>query len=105
MLGGTVKAGSRTKSQRDSANTSRHAIDSVELEQVAPKADPDPSAYVVPARFDHQDVQNALDKVRMHTSGKLRGVHLPAGDYGTSNKLFEPELVVRGSTAQLPPTA
>ncbi len=29
---------------------------------------PDPAAYTVPAGFSHQDVQNALDKVRMDTA-------------------------------------
>ncbi|WP_447034954.1 discoidin domain-containing protein [Streptomyces sp. DSM 118878] len=86
MLGGTVKAGSKIKLQKDSANTSRYAIDFVDLEQVAPKANPDPGSYVVPAGFAHQDVQNALDQVRMDTSGKLTGVYLPAGDYETSSK-------------------
>ncbi|MEU6765131.1 discoidin domain-containing protein [Streptomyces sp. NPDC046853] len=86
MLGGTVKAGSKIKLQKDGANTSRYAIDFVDMEQVAPKANPDPGSYVVPAGFGHQDVQNALDKVRMDTTGKLTGVYLPAGDYETSNK-------------------
>lgn len=86
MLGGTVKAGSRIKLQKDNANTSRYAIDFVDLEQVAPKANPDPAAYAVPAGFTHQDVQNALDKVRMDTGGKLTGVYLPPGDYETGSK-------------------
>ncbi|CAM5407898.1 hypothetical protein SALBM135S_01396 [Streptomyces alboniger] len=46
MLGGTVKAGSRIKLRKDSGNTSRYAIDFVDLEQVAPKANPDPGSYV-----------------------------------------------------------
>jgi len=33
-----------------------------------------------------KSVQNALDKVRMDTTGKLVGVYLPAGDYETSSK-------------------
>ncbi|MEU6821979.1 discoidin domain-containing protein [Streptomyces atriruber] len=86
MLDGTVKAGSRIKLQKDNANTSRYAIDFVDLEQVTAKPNPDPAAYTVPAGFTHQDVQNALDKVRMDTSGKLTGVYLPPGDYETSNK-------------------
>ncbi|MEV7195259.1 discoidin domain-containing protein [Streptomyces sp. NPDC093510] len=86
MLGETVEAGSRIRLQKDNANTSRYAIDFVDLEKAAPKANPDPAAYAVPTGFTHQDVQNALDKVRMDTGGKLTGVYLPPGDYETSNK-------------------
>ncbi|MFF1378894.1 discoidin domain-containing protein [Streptomyces sp. NPDC058308] len=86
LLGETVPAGSKIKLQKDGANTSRYAIDFVDLEKTAPKANPDPGAYVVPAGFAHQDVQNALDKVRMDTTGKLTGVYLPPGDYETSSK-------------------
>ncbi|MZD53803.1 discoidin domain-containing protein [Streptomyces sp. SID5606] len=86
MLGETVPAGSRIRLQKDAANTTDYAIDFVNLEQVAPVANPDPAAYAVPAGFTHQDVQNALDRVRMDTSGKLVGVYLSAGDYQTSSK-------------------
>ncbi|MFF9340270.1 discoidin domain-containing protein [Streptomyces sp. NPDC014773] len=87
MFGETIPAGSRIRLQKDSANSAAHyAIDFVNLEQVAPVANPDPAAYAVPAGFTHQDVQNALDKVRMDTTGKLVGVYLPAGDYQTSSK-------------------
>ncbi|MFE9621815.1 discoidin domain-containing protein [Streptomyces sp. NPDC006527] len=86
MLGETVPAGSRIRLQKDAANTSTYAIDFVDLEQVAPVANPDPAAYAVPAGFTHQDVQNALDRVRMDTTGKLTGVYLPPGDYQTSSK-------------------
>jgi hypothetical protein len=86
MLGGTVPAGSTIRLQKDAANTSSYAIDFINLEQVAPVANPDPASYAVPAGFTHQDVQNALDRVRMDTSGKLVGVYLPAGDYQTSSK-------------------
>ncbi|WP_405659072.1 discoidin domain-containing protein [Streptomyces sp. NBC_01166] len=86
MLGKTVPAGSRIRLQKDAANTSTYAIDFVSLEQVAQKANPDPARYAVPAGFTHQDVQNALDKVRMDTTGTLVGVYLPAGDYSTSSK-------------------
>ncbi|MYV68069.1 Secreted glycosyl hydrolase [Streptomyces sp. SID2131] len=87
LLGETVPAGSRIRLQKDAANTAAHyAIDFVDLEQVAPVANPDPAAYTVPAGFTHQDVQNALDKVRMDTSGALVGVYLPPGDYQTSSK-------------------
>ncbi|MEU5275092.1 discoidin domain-containing protein [Streptomyces asoensis] len=86
MLGETVPAGSRIRLQKDAGNTSRYAIDFVSLEQVAPVASPDPAAYAVPAGFTHQDVQNALDRVRMDTTGKLTGVYLPPGEYPTSAK-------------------
>ncbi|MFG3322120.1 discoidin domain-containing protein [Streptomyces sp. NPDC048171] len=86
MLGETVPAGSRIRLQKDAANNTDYAIDFVNLERVAPVANPDPAAYAVPAGFTHQDVQNALDRVRMDTSGKLTGVYLPAGDYQTSSK-------------------
>ncbi|WP_404794610.1 discoidin domain-containing protein [Streptomyces tendae] len=86
MLGETVPAGSTIRLQKDAANTSDYAIDFVNLEQVSAVPNPDPAAYAVPAGFTHQDVQNALDKVRMDTSGKLVGVYLPPGDYQTSSK-------------------
>ncbi|MFJ3492422.1 CARDB domain-containing protein, partial [Streptomyces sp. NPDC086091] len=86
LLGETVPAGAKIRLQKDAANTSRYAIDFVSLEQVAPIANPDPAAYAVPAGFTHQDVQNALDRVRMDTTGKLTGVYLPPGDYQTSSK-------------------
>ncbi|WCN04491.1 discoidin domain-containing protein [Streptomyces sp. M92] len=86
MLGETVPAGSRIRLQKDAANTTDYAIDFVNLEQVAPVANPDPAAYAVPAGFTHQDVQNALDRVRMDSTGKLVGVYLPPGDYQTSSK-------------------
>ncbi|MFD9504230.1 discoidin domain-containing protein [Streptomyces sp. NPDC060035] len=86
MLGRTVPAGSRIRLQKDAANTSTYAIDFVSLEQVAQVANPDPATYTVPVGFTHQDVQNALDKVRMDTTGALVGVYLPAGDYSTASK-------------------
>ncbi|WP_428933769.1 discoidin domain-containing protein [Streptomyces sp. ACT015] len=86
LLGKTVPAGSRIRLQKDAANTSTYAIDFVNTEQATAVANPDPAAYTVPAGFGHQDVQNALDKVRMDTTGKLVGVYLPAGDYETSSK-------------------
>lgn len=86
MLGRTVPAGSKIRLQKDAANTSTYAIDFVSLEQVAQVANPDPATYTVPAGFTHQDVQNALDKVRMDTTGTLVGVYLPAGDYSTASK-------------------
>ncbi|MFD3310452.1 discoidin domain-containing protein [Streptomyces sp. NPDC058694] len=86
MLGETVPEGAKIRLQKDTANTSRYAIDFVSLEQVAPVANPDPAAYAVPTGFGHQDVQNALDRVRMDTTGRLTGVYLPPGDYQTSSK-------------------
>ncbi|CAL9372930.1 hypothetical protein SUDANB150_00889 [Streptomyces sp. enrichment culture] len=86
MLGETVPAGSTIRLQKDAANTTDYAIDFVNLEQVSALPNPDPAAYAVPAGFTHQDVQNALDKVRMDTTGKLVGVYLPPGDYQTSSK-------------------
>ncbi|MGW0549519.1 discoidin domain-containing protein [Streptomyces altiplanensis] len=86
MLGETVPAGAKIRLQKDAANTSTYAIDFVNLEQVAPIANPDPAAYTVPAGFTHQNVQDALDRVRMDTTGKLVGVYLPPGDYRTASK-------------------
>ncbi|MFC8669572.1 discoidin domain-containing protein [Streptomyces sp. NPDC057199] len=86
MLGETVPEGAKIRLQKDTANTSRYAIDFVSLEQVAPIANPDPAAYAVPTGLGHQDVQNALDRVRMDTTGRLTGVYLPPGDYQTSSK-------------------
>ncbi|MFF4342457.1 discoidin domain-containing protein [Kitasatospora sp. NPDC001540] len=86
LLGTTVPAGHRIKLQKDAANTSQYAIDFVSLEQATQIANPDPAKYAVPAGFSHQDVQNALDKVRMDTTGTLVGVYLPAGDYQTASK-------------------
>ncbi|MEV5518642.1 discoidin domain-containing protein [Streptomyces flaveolus] len=86
MLDQTVPAGSKIRLQKDASDTTTYAFDFVNLEQVAPVTNPDPAAYAVPAGFTHQDVQNALDRVRMDTSGTLVGVYLPPGDYQTSSK-------------------
>ncbi|MEU8463542.1 discoidin domain-containing protein [Streptomyces sp. NPDC029003] len=86
LLGETVPAGSKIRLQKDAANTSTYAIDFVSLEQATEVPNPDPTAYAVPAGFTHQDVQNALDKVRMDTTGKLVGVYLPTGSYETASK-------------------
>ncbi|QID34691.1 glycosyl hydrolase [Streptomyces albus] len=85
-LGRTVPAGSTIRLQKDAENTSAYAIDFVDFEKAAAKPNPDPSAFVEPAGFTHQDVQNALDKARMDTTGKIQGVYLPPGDYETSGK-------------------
>ncbi|MEO3752071.1 discoidin domain-containing protein [Streptomyces sp. B6B3] len=86
MLDETVPAGSTIRLQKDAANGSQYTIDFVDTEQVAPLASPDPARYAVPAGFGHQDVQAALDRVRMDTTGTLVGVYLPPGDYQTSGK-------------------
>nr|WTA68001.1 discoidin domain-containing protein [Micromonospora sp. NBC_00855] len=86
MLNSTVPAGSKIRLQKDPANTTTYAIDFINTEQVAPIANPDPARYTTPTGFTHQDVQNALDRVRMDTTGDLIGVYLPAGNYSTSSK-------------------
>ncbi|GLW05948.1 glycosyl hydrolase [Microtetraspora sp. NBRC 13810] len=86
MLGTTVPAGSKIRLQKDPANSTTYAIDFINLEQVSPIANPDPVKYTVPTGLTHQDVQNALDRVRMDTTGNLVGVYLPPGDYQTSSK-------------------
>jgi hypothetical protein len=86
MLDSSIPAGSKIRLQKDAANGGTFAVDFVSLEQVAPTANPDPARYVVPTGFGHQDVQNALDKVRMDTTGNLVGVYLSPGDYQTSSK-------------------
>ncbi|SIN29185.1 discoidin domain-containing protein [Micromonospora cremea] len=86
MLNSTVPAGSRIRLQKDPANTTTYAIDFINTEQVSAIANPDPARYTTPTGFTHQDVQNALDRVRMDTTGNLIGVYLPAGNYSTSSK-------------------
>lgn len=86
MLGRTVQAGSKIRLQKDPANTTTYAIDFIDTEQVSPLPNPDPARYAVPAGFTHQDVQNALDRVRMDDTGTLVGVYLPPGTYQTAEK-------------------
>jgi len=86
MLNSSIPAGSRIRLQKDAANSGTFAVDFVSLEQATPIANPDPARYTVPTGFTHQDVQNALDRVRMDTTGNLIGVYLPPGDYQTSSK-------------------
>jgi hypothetical protein len=86
MLNSTFPAGTRIKLQKDAANTTNYAIDFVNFEQVTAAGNPDAARYAVPAGFSHQDVQNALDRVRMDTTGNLIGVYLPAGTYETQQK-------------------
>ncbi|WBB55971.1 discoidin domain-containing protein [Verrucosispora sp. WMMD573] len=86
LLNSTIPAGSRIRLQKDPANSTTYAIDFVNLEQVTPRANPDPARYRVPNGFTHADVQSALDAVRMDTTGNLIGVYLPAGSYETAQK-------------------
>jgi len=86
LLGATVEAGSTIRLQKTASSTSRYTVDFIDLEQVAPQANPDPARYIQPAGFTHQDVQNALDRFRMDSTGNLAGVYLPAGDYQTASK-------------------
>nr|WP_286219210.1 discoidin domain-containing protein [Paraoerskovia sediminicola] len=86
LLPSTVPAGSKIRLQKTAANTSTYTIDFINLEMVSPDANPDKAAYIEPRGFTHQDVQNALDTFRQDTTGKLKGVYLPAGDYSTERK-------------------
>lgn len=83
MFDRVIPAGSSIRLQKDNENNSEYAIDFISLEHVAPLPNPNPSQYVVPNGFSHQDVQNALDSARMNN---MEGVYLPAGTYQTSNK-------------------
>ncbi|GAA5187843.1 discoidin domain-containing protein [Rugosimonospora acidiphila] len=87
LLPSSYAAGSTIKLQKDASNTSQYAIDFIDLEQTAPVANPDPAHYAVPAGFTGQDVQNALDKVRMDTTGTWTGVYLPTGQYSLTQSL------------------
>ncbi|MEV0429194.1 discoidin domain-containing protein [Micromonospora sp. NPDC050495] len=86
MLNATVPAGATIRLQKDPANTSTYAIDFVNTELVSPRANPDPARFAVPNGFSHADVQNALDAVRMDSTGALVGVYLPPGTYDTAQK-------------------
>jgi hypothetical protein len=87
LLGQTYPAGTVIKLQKDAANTAAHyAIDFIDLEVATPQANPDPAKYLEPDGFTHQDVQDALDDFRQDTTGTLKGVYLPAGDYQTAQK-------------------
>jgi len=86
LLNSSIPAGSRIRLQKDAANTTTYAIDFINTERVSPRPNPDPARYTTPAGFTHQDVQNALDRVRMDTTGTLVGVYLPPGTYSTSQK-------------------
>ncbi|NUR26878.1 MAG: Secreted glycosyl hydrolase, partial [Catenulispora sp.] len=88
LLAQSYPAGTVFKLQKDASNSSQYAIDFMNLEQTAPVANPDPAHLVVPAGFTQQDVQAALDKVRMDTTGALTGVYLPTGQYAVSGRLL-----------------
>ncbi|MFG2039648.1 discoidin domain-containing protein [Dactylosporangium sp. NPDC048998] len=84
MLDSTVQAGHTIKLQKDAANSGTFAVDFINLEQVAPIANPNPATYITPAGFTQQDVQNAFDTARQ--SSTAVGVYLPAGTYTTTGK-------------------
>lgn len=86
MFDTVIPSGSKIRLQKDAANTTSYAVDFINLEHVSPIANPDPAKYVTPSGFTHQAVQNALDQVRMDTTGNLVGVYLPPGNYETANK-------------------
>lgn len=86
LLGTTVPAGATIRLQRTASNPQPVTVDFVNTELATPDANPNPSQYVQPTGFTHQAVQDALDKVRMDTTGALKGVYLPTGDYSTSSK-------------------
>jgi hypothetical protein len=95
LLPQSYPVGSVIKLQKDGSNGSQYAIDFMNLEQVSPVANPDPAHLTVPAGFAQQDVQNALDKVRMDTTGTWTGVYLPTGQYSVSSKLLVYQKAVR----------
>jgi hypothetical protein len=95
LLPSSYPVGSVIKLQKDGSNGSQYAIDFMNLEQVAPVANPDPAHLTVPAGFGQQDVQNALDKVRMDTTGTWTGVYLPTGQYPVTSKLTVFQKAVR----------
>ena len=86
LLPTSYPQGTVWKLQKDSSNSSQYAIDFMQLEQVAPIANPDPAHLVVPTGFDQNSVQAALDKARMDTTGTYTGVYLPAGQYSVTQK-------------------
>ncbi len=88
VLPTSYPAGTVFKLQKDSANSSQYAVDFMNLEQASQAANPDPAHLVVPAGFTQQDVQAALDKVRMDTTNTFTGVYLPAGQYSVSGRLL-----------------
>ena len=53
MLNSTVPAGHTIRLQKDPANSTTYTIDFINLELVAPKANPDPAHYRVPVSYTH----------------------------------------------------
>ena len=84
MLPASYPAGSVIKLEKDASNTSQYAIDFMNLEQVAPTANPNPATYITPTGTDQQSVQNALTAAA--SSSTAVGVYLPAGQYQTTGK-------------------
>lgn len=88
VLPTSYPSGTVFKLQKDAGNgASNYAIDFMNLEQANPIANPDAAHYTVPNGFTQSDVQAALDKVRMDTTGTWTGVYLPAGTYTVTGKL------------------
>ncbi|GIG21001.1 glycosyl hydrolase [Cellulomonas chitinilytica] len=86
LLGTTVPAGATIRLQRTASNPQPVTIDFVNTELATANPNPNPAQYVQPTGFTHQAVQDALDKARMDTTGTIKGVYLPAGDYSTASK-------------------
>jgi hypothetical protein len=85
MLPTSYPTGTVFKLQKDSANSSQYAVDYMNLEQAAPTANPDPAHLLVPAGFNSQDVQNAINTVS--GSSTYTGVFLPAGQYSLTGRI------------------
>ena len=86
LLGTTVPAGATIRLQRTASNPQPVTIDFINTELATANPNPNPAQYVQPTGFTHQAVQDALDKARMDTTGAIKGVYLPAGDYSTASK-------------------
>ena len=82
MLDSSVPANSTIRLQKDGGTEA--TVDFINLEQVAPRANPDPARYKVPTGTSQQEVQAAFDAARQDANSL--GVYLPAGTYETSNK-------------------
>ena len=78
MLNSSIPAGATIKLQKDSGQRTEATVDFVNLEQVAPRANPDPARYKVPAGTSQQDVQAAL---RRGAAGHHLARRLPAGGH------------------------
>jgi len=82
MLNSSIPAGSTIRLQKDSGTEA--TVDFVNLEQVAPRPNPDPARYKVPTGTSQQEVQAAFDAARQDPNSL--GVYLPPGTYETTNK-------------------